>query len=303
MRFLLLFMLICIATVGFTADRTLKDPVRWGTLKVGANGKIKKETLRVIETEGEFASFWSELTGEPASRAPKTVNFSKDRVIAICAGERRTGGYEVMIRSVEFVNSVEFEVKWTEKFPTGVASQAITSPYRLLRVERNAGKVRFSRVTYQAHCDNRPPNDGTIIIIGGDYDQYPMPIRFGLLDRGSYSSVSRPTNFTLTSRREMLNYWSSAFPNRTLSEDDLESINWGEEIVVAIHLGTGSTNGKVAEIDKVVLDRDGKLKVTWFEETDRSLRDMSKQSPYVLIRIPLYGTRPVITKLRGRPIY
>lgn len=302
MRILILLFLICLATFGFSLDRTLKDPVRWGTLKVGTNGKIKKETLRVIETEAEFANFWNELTGEPASRAPKTVNFSKDRVIAICAGQRTTGGYEVMIRSVEFINAAEFEVKWTEKFPTGVASQAMTSPYRLLRVERNAGKVRFNRVKYEAHCDNRPPNDGTVIIIGGGYDEYPMPIRFGLLDRGSYSNISRPSNFTLTSRREMLNYWSNAFPDRNLTEDDLESINWGEEIVVAIHLGNAGTNGKVAEIDKVILDRDGKLKITWYEDNESSLRDMTRQSPYILIRVPLYGTKPIITKLRGRPL-
>ena len=79
----------------------------------------------VIRDANGWAQFWSELgTGERP-----VIDFTKDLVIAVAAGQRPTGGYEIAIESVNRVDG-ELSVSVVERTPSPncVTTASLTQP-------------------------------------------------------------------------------------------------------------------------------------------------------------------------------
>lgn len=289
--------LLAWAALGLAQGFNDRPPVRWSTFQSGQISKIRQFETRVLVTEGQWQSFWRRLTGNAADTAPRGVNWAREELWVVCLGERRTGGYSVFIKSAQFVDPRNIDVVWVERTPApgGMVTQALTAPYVVIKVERNAGTPRFVRGE-----DGGIGGPGTIIVTPGHPgfdDNQPFPLRWGLLDRGAYSWVNQERHFNLVTQREWEAYARNAFPQN----DDMlrlgERVRWDDEMVVALHLGVESRHNTV-EIDRVTVDREGRVTIVWFERTPPEAQ-AGRCSPYLIIRIPRYTTAPTIRKTVG----
>ncbi len=297
MRWIISVVLACLLPVLAVAQMAPGLPaVKWSTFHAGTNSRQKTFSTRVLSTEGTWQKYWSELTGNSAASAPRGLEWAREELWVIALGERRTGGVCVTVRSVSFVDARNIEVQYVETAPPpgSITSQAITSPYVVIRVERNSGSPRFVR------CDDFGGiGSGTVLLPGWGYEDPVRPIRWGLLDRGVYSNVTVERTFTLASRREYEQHAKNAFPG---SEEMLElsrDVRWEDEMVVAIHAGPKNRQTNV-EIDRVTVDHAGRITITWYESVplDGSMR---RCSPYLLMRLPRYTTTaPIIRRTYGR---
>jgi hypothetical protein len=77
----------------------------------------------VIRDERAYAELWGRLTDAPAR--PR-VDFDRETVIAAFSGRKPSGGYSIEIVSADPLTTLERE-------PEGFASQALTSPYHVVR--------------------------------------------------------------------------------------------------------------------------------------------------------------------------
>lgn len=74
----------------------------------------------------------------------KHIDWSKQMLIVVAAGARRTGGYRVEISALR-VQDGTLTVTWRlhEPAPGATVSQAVSHPARMALVERFNGRVRF----------------------------------------------------------------------------------------------------------------------------------------------------------------
>ena len=74
------------------------------------------------------------------------VDFAKSMVIGVFLGSRNTAGYRVTITGIER-DGANVAVTYREERPGArdILAQMLTFPHHLVRVERIAGEVKFTR--------------------------------------------------------------------------------------------------------------------------------------------------------------
>jgi len=96
---------------------------RLTTLARGAHTDAEAPDTCVIHDERAYAELWARLADAPAR--PR-VDFARETVIAAFSGRKPSGGYSIEILSADPLTTLERE-------PEGFASQALTSPYHVVR--------------------------------------------------------------------------------------------------------------------------------------------------------------------------
>ena len=76
--------------------------------------------------------------------APPAIDFRRDSVVAFFWGTKPTGGYALKVLRVSLKDDVlVVQLKLIQPKPGSLVTQAITSPYLLLRIQGKPAKVRF----------------------------------------------------------------------------------------------------------------------------------------------------------------
>lgn len=294
MRFVSFLIAMCLGCLALGQFNTQTLPVaRWSTFQGGTYSQIKNFETRVISTEGAWQTYWRTLTGNSPATAPKGIDWAREELWVVAAGERRTGGSSLYIRSVQHVDARNVQVEYVMTTSQGgMSTQAVTSPYAVIRVERTGGVPKFVR------CDDSQlfPG-GSTVLLPSYYEDTVRPLRWNLLERGSQSNVGREGTFALASRNEFSRYLESAFP-RDEEMAKLESrVRWHSDMILAIH--TGSRNRPTSiEIETATVDQYGRVMITWFEREARSDNPQRCQ-PYLLMSFPRTSTQPVVRKVYG----
>jgi len=114
------------------------------TIAKGGVSGVSESREVVVRSADEWTRLWHEHAGADAD--PPAVDFDTHMVLGVFLGARKTGGYAVEITEVELTAS-DVVVKYTETKPGpgAMLAQVITSPFHLVSVTRNDGKIRFER--------------------------------------------------------------------------------------------------------------------------------------------------------------
>lgn len=98
---------------------------------------------RVIETSAEWRRFWSEH--ETTGATPPAVDFSREQVLAVFAGDCPSEGHSLRIRAVLERHDGSREVRYERARPgPGDSPRAVpTRPFHLIRAPRSSGPVAF----------------------------------------------------------------------------------------------------------------------------------------------------------------
>ena len=112
-------------------------------------------TELVVRDAAAWREAWGQITGPivPQPERP-AVDFGREAVVVVAAGERWTGGWTVTVDSVAPTNGGGLTVSYTLSGPGAgcVAAQTITSPVDVVRVPRPSGEVRFTSRTVRTPC-------------------------------------------------------------------------------------------------------------------------------------------------------
>jgi hypothetical protein len=137
---------------------TVEEPVveskdvSFGVLGHGsiAEGVSKRKNYAIYSKE-EYEKMWK-LTG--STEKMPTVDFKKGYVIAVFAGDRPTGGHAISVEKVTDTGKERHVTVLVEKPGSGcVASQAITSPYQIIRVPFSAAVLSHTEVEREVPCE------------------------------------------------------------------------------------------------------------------------------------------------------
>ncbi len=107
----------------------------------------------VIRDQSAWQGAWRQLHNGLAAAPVPAVDFAREVVVLVAAGERNTGGTTLRVDDVVQVGAdavVRYTV--TEPGPGCMTAQVITSPVEVVRVPQAGGAVRFERRTTVTPC-------------------------------------------------------------------------------------------------------------------------------------------------------
>lgn len=120
---------------------------------IGHGSKAEGITARknyAIYTKEEYARIWK-LTG--STEKMPTIDFKKGYVIAVFAGNRATGGYAISVDSVSDTGYSRSVSVLIEKPGVGcITTQALTSPYQIIRVPFSAASLSHVDIEKEVPC-------------------------------------------------------------------------------------------------------------------------------------------------------
>jgi hypothetical protein len=128
--FLLLFIFSCGKENG---DKT----IIFDTISKGIySQQIGKEYFVIKDTES-FNQLLAKISSSNSDITNKGVDFSKEMVVGVFLGEKQTGGYSVEITDVLIQKDyIEFLIKINEPDSGEIVTEAITSPYHIIKLKR-----------------------------------------------------------------------------------------------------------------------------------------------------------------------
>ncbi|MFO7929283.1 MAG: protease complex subunit PrcB family protein [Candidatus Humimicrobiaceae bacterium] len=136
--FLILFLLPVIFA-GCAGEKTGEN-IEFETLAAGYNSQQVEPSYYVIKDEERLKEVWDKIGEGNAAE----VDFNQNMVIAVFQGEQSTGGFEIKVNEiVETKENLNVYVKEIVPDPSDIVTQALSSPYHIVELERIEKKVEF----------------------------------------------------------------------------------------------------------------------------------------------------------------
>lgn len=111
------------------------------------------------------------------------------------------------------------------------------------------------------------------------------------IDRGQYGNIVDGTQAVLRNEGDFASFWADLHADRSTTPD-VPSVDFEQQIVVAIVLGERSTGGYSVGIDQVMADEEqGEMRVEFTETVpgDTCAVTQALTSPYVVATVDLQG--------------
>lgn len=122
-----------------------------GSFASGQYSRITTEQFLYIEDEEAYERLWQRHAGGEVRR-PK-VDFERHAVIALFAGEKRTGGFAIETRYLEQRDdTLHLEVQLRAPGDNCATTQSFTQPWQLVKTPRGAERVKFEVDRRQVPC-------------------------------------------------------------------------------------------------------------------------------------------------------
>ena len=116
------------------------------TISKGYYSGHEEEKNYILKDNTEWTNLWSIVH---SNRSPEpelpSINFNSEIVIAVFQGTRSTGGYSIEVtKIIEKESTVAVFIKKTEPSPGGVTTQALTSPYHIIKTKKVDKEIIFT---------------------------------------------------------------------------------------------------------------------------------------------------------------
>lgn len=105
-------------------------------LDSGGFSRISQAGVRVAADDAAWQTLWNDHTGGAPGTVAPTVDFTRQRVVAVFMGRQPTGGYAIAVERLDRVgDELHLTVARTTPAPGSINTQVITSPYQFVIVE------------------------------------------------------------------------------------------------------------------------------------------------------------------------
>lgn len=130
------------------AFRPSPRQLAWEVVASGTQATgVEAPRFELIATRQQLVSFWSRVHASQLQPPPlPDADLSRETLVAIFQGRQPTGGYSVQARRVsEEQGELYVDVEFVEPAPGAATTQAVTSPWTLVRVLRSGYPVAWIR--------------------------------------------------------------------------------------------------------------------------------------------------------------
>jgi hypothetical protein len=134
--------------VDVTAFRPAPRTVQWEVLASGTQAVgVDRASYRLLRDETDLRTVWNQAYGASLTVPPVPhVDFARETLLAVFLGTRPTGGYGIEVRGVTLEGGDLFvDVVVIEPDPGAIVTQALTSPWALVRVLRGGVSAAWFR--------------------------------------------------------------------------------------------------------------------------------------------------------------
>jgi hypothetical protein len=115
------------------------------SLDQGISSGIADSREVIVQSERDWETLWKRHA--PTGPPPPPVNFAKEQVIGVFAGQRPTAGYRVEITKVERESDGLTVVYRIESPPQdAIVAQQLTQPFHLVRLPALGLPIRFNKL-------------------------------------------------------------------------------------------------------------------------------------------------------------
>lgn len=115
----------------------------------GADAPVGRRANYLITSSEQFSDLW-EMIG--AVEPMPDIDFSKHVVAAVFAGEKPTGGYDINVSSVMDADVRTITVTLAEPGGDCILTQAITTPYQIIKLPRTTLDFTHKDVSTTVSC-------------------------------------------------------------------------------------------------------------------------------------------------------
>jgi hypothetical protein len=119
--------------------------VNYEVIQQGTYSGKKDSVAQVITNKKDWEQLWKQHVSVLVPQPPAPdMDFDTNVVAVIFAGEKNTGGYGVVIKSVSAeADDVVLKYRFTEPQPNSFTLQVISQPFAMVRIEKPKGTVKL----------------------------------------------------------------------------------------------------------------------------------------------------------------
>ena len=139
-RGLLLWAALCVC-VPLSGHGSEAAPLKFTTIQRGDLSGIEERREISIRTAAEWTALWKQHS---PGQKPPAIDFAHSMVVGVFLGSRPSGGFTIDVTAVQREDAdVVVIYRENKPDPKMMVTQMITSPFHLVRVDRQEGPVRF----------------------------------------------------------------------------------------------------------------------------------------------------------------
>lgn len=114
----------------------------------GQNGGELQGGLKVFRTARAFEEFAKEVGQDIPKRLVKEVDWDKDQIVVVSAGQQPSGGYSVDVKRIQTIDiqRLVLEAVVNKPAPGSINTQALTTPFIVLRMPRQVCTIKIKFV-------------------------------------------------------------------------------------------------------------------------------------------------------------
>jgi hypothetical protein len=135
-------------TTAQDAFRPAPQQLAWETIASGTQATgVQGARYQLITNQDQLIGMWSQVHATQLQQPPlPRVDFQRETLVAIFLGQRSSGGYGVTVRRVSVEgNDLYLDSEFREPAAGAITTQALTSPWTLVRVLRGGFEVAWVR--------------------------------------------------------------------------------------------------------------------------------------------------------------
>ncbi|MCI0413583.1 protease complex subunit PrcB family protein [bacterium] len=119
--------------------------VNYEIIEQGTYSGKKDAVAQVITSQQEWEQLWKQHVSVLVPQPPvPEIDFETHVLAVIFAGEKKSGGYAVVIKDVSIeADDVIVKYRLTEPQPNSFTIQVITQPFAVIKIEKPKGTVRL----------------------------------------------------------------------------------------------------------------------------------------------------------------
>lgn len=119
--------------------------VNYEILEQGTYSGKKDSVAELITNQKDWEALWKQHVSVLVPQPPvPEIDFETHALAVIFAGEKKSGGYAVVIKDVSVeADDVIVKYRLTEPQPNSFNIQVITQPFAVLKIEKPKGTVRL----------------------------------------------------------------------------------------------------------------------------------------------------------------
>jgi hypothetical protein len=108
----------------------------------GQYGGESDQGIRVFRTERAFEEFSKDKSQEIPKRLLKDIDWDREQIVVVFGGQQPTGGFSIDVKRIQSADIQRLTLEAVINKPSGLATQAIATPYLVLRMARQVASIK-----------------------------------------------------------------------------------------------------------------------------------------------------------------